>query len=63
VPREIKVGEFVAEELEREAAKMPPSSKAQADALRDAARLYREQGNKKKIRIWEDGEPGFPGTR
>ena len=63
MPREITVGEFTAEELEREAAAMPPSYKAQADVLRDAAKIYRERGSKKKIRVWEEGEPGYPGSR
>jgi hypothetical protein len=56
MPREITAGEFVAESLEGEAAKMPPSMKTQADILRDAAKIFREQGGKKKIRVWEEGE-------
>jgi hypothetical protein len=60
MPREITVGEFVAEELEREAAAMPPSYKAQADSLRNAAKVERELGSKKKIRVWEEGEPDYP---
>jgi hypothetical protein len=54
--RETTVGEFTAEELEREAAAMPPSYKAQADALRNAAKIYRERGSRKKLRIVEDGD-------
>lgn len=52
-PRETTPGEFVAESLEVEAAKMPPSMKEQADALRNAAHYYREHGGKRKIRVWE----------
>ena len=52
--REMTVGEFTAEELEREAAAMPDSYKAQADTLRAAAKIYRERGSKKKLRIIEE---------
>ncbi len=55
MPREITVGEFVAQELERGAAGMPASYKARADSLRDAAKVQREFGSKRKIRVWEEG--------
>jgi hypothetical protein len=35
---------------------MPPSYKAKADLLREAAKSFRESGSKKKIRVWEEGE-------
>ena len=39
MPREMTAGEFVAEELEREAAAMPATYKAQADILRELRRI------------------------
>jgi hypothetical protein len=54
--REVTAGEFTAESLETEAAKMPPSKKAEADILRSAAKIYREIVGKRKIRVWEEGE-------
>jgi hypothetical protein len=46
MPREITAGEFTAESLEKEAASLPASMKAQADILRNAANIYREHGSK-----------------
>lgn len=63
MPREMTAGEFVAEELEREAAAMPQSYKERADILRNAAKNEREFGSKRKIRVWEVGEPGYPGGK
>jgi len=59
MPREITVGEFTAESLEAEAAKMPDSKKADKEALFKAAKIFREIGGKKKIRVWEEGEKDF----
>jgi hypothetical protein len=56
MPGELTVGEFTAESLESEAAKMPASKKAEADTLRNAAKIFREVGSTKKIRVWEEGE-------
>jgi hypothetical protein len=56
MPRDTTAGEFVAESLEEEAAKMPPSMKERADLLRDAAKLYRELGGKRNVRVWEEDE-------
>ena len=53
-PRDTTAGEFTAELLEEEANQMPPSMKTQADILRDAAKIYRERGSKRKIRVWEE---------
>jgi hypothetical protein len=55
-PRLVRVVDFVAESLEAEAAKMPPSYKVQADSLRAAAKLYRELDNPKQVRVWEVSE-------
>jgi len=56
MPRDITAGEFTAESLEQEAAKMPASKKAEADTLRNAAKIYRELGSKRRIRVWEEEE-------
>jgi hypothetical protein len=56
MPRETTVGEFVAEELEREADAMPAGYKTQADSLRDAAKIYREFASKRKVRVSEESE-------
>lgn len=52
--RLVTVGEYIAEELEAEANRMPPSYKDQADALRKSAVFMRQQGCKKLVRVWED---------
>lgn len=51
--RRITVGEFVAEELEAEASRMPPSYKDQADILRRSAAFMRREGSKKLVRVLE----------
>jgi hypothetical protein len=56
VPRELTVGEFTAEALEQEAAGMPDSRKEQAQILRNMAKLMRENGSKKMIRVWNEDE-------
>jgi hypothetical protein len=53
-PRLISVGDFVAESLETEANKLPPSKKEQAEIWRTAAKSQRELGSKKMIRVWEE---------
>jgi hypothetical protein len=53
-PRLVRVVDYVAESLEEEAAKMPPSYKASADALLAAAKVYRQSNNPKMIRLWEE---------
>jgi hypothetical protein len=56
MPREITVGEFTAEALEQEAAGMPDSRKEEAQILRNMAKLMRENGSKKRIRVWNEDE-------
>jgi len=51
----VTLNDFVASSLEAEADKMPTSMKDKADALRNAAMIYREHGSKQKIRVWEEG--------
>lgn len=46
-------GEYVAEMLEAEAAKMPRSYKTQADILRKQAQLMRHRPGPKRVRVWE----------
>jgi hypothetical protein len=52
--RRITVGELVAEELEAEANRMPPTYKDQADGLRRSAAFMRRGGSKKVVRVWEE---------
>lgn len=56
--RHITVGEFVAELIEPEAKRMPPSYKDEADSLRRIAKFHREIGSSKTIivREWERSE-------
>jgi hypothetical protein len=54
--REVTRADFIAELFEEEAAKMPASYKQQADTLLDAAKIYREFGSKRTIRVWEQHE-------
>jgi hypothetical protein len=56
MPRELTVGEFTAEALEQEAAGMPDSRKEEAQILRNMAKLMRENGSKKIVRVWEQDE-------
>ncbi|MGH9435192.1 MAG: hypothetical protein ACRD06_04245 [Terriglobia bacterium] len=53
------VGEYVAEELEAEADRMPPSYKDQADLLRGSAAFMRQRGSRKLVRILEDTPQGM----
>lgn len=52
----VTVGALVAEGLEAEANKMPPSYKEQADILRAQAQWYREN-ERKLVRIWREVPP------
>lgn len=71
VGRVVRVDDFVAEALEADAARMPGSMKMQADSFRQTAKRFRESGNPKLMRVWEDvptsGKPDFikpdPGYR
>lgn len=53
-PRVIRVADFVAESLEAEANKLPPSRKDQADSLRKQAAIMRESADTKTVKIWEE---------
>jgi hypothetical protein len=50
------VGDFIAETLESEANRMPPSYKADADVLREQARLLRQRDSN-LIRVWREVLP------
>jgi len=47
--REVRVADFIAEMLEAEANGMPPSYKAQADALREQARIERKRAESSRL--------------
>jgi hypothetical protein len=51
--RTMTVGDFIAEELEPEAAKMPAARKDQADSLRKAAQHERVHGASRSILVWD----------
>jgi len=53
-PRVIPANVFVAESLEEEANRLPPSQSAKAKTLRDAAAVYRSLSTTKKVRVWEE---------
>lgn len=53
-PRVVKVCDFVAESLEAEADRMPPSNKEQADSLRKSAETMRSVGSQRLVRVWEE---------
>jgi hypothetical protein len=53
-PRLVRVADFVAEELEREANGMPPSYKEQADSPRRQAAVLRASDNPRMVRVWEE---------
>jgi hypothetical protein len=55
-PRVIPANHFIADSLEEEANRLPPSAKANADAYREAARLYRALRTSKLVRVWEEKE-------
>ena len=54
--RVIPANHFVADSLEEEANRLPPSEKAKADTLREAAMLYRTLRSSKLVRVWEGKE-------
>jgi hypothetical protein len=58
-PRLVRVVDFTAECLEAEADRMPPSRKAEADSLREMAKILRASDNPKMVRVSEEHpEPG-----
>jgi len=66
-PRFVRVDDFVAESLEAEANRLPPSERTRADILREQARIFRTSGNPRMVRVWEEppqkqGPEDFPET-
>jgi hypothetical protein len=53
--RQIRVVEYTAEWLEKEADEMPPSDRAQADELREQARKYRGLPDRTVVNVHEPG--------
>ena len=51
--RLVRVVDFVAETLEEEASRMPPSYKSGADSLRNMAAIFRKMENPRTVRVWE----------
>jgi hypothetical protein len=49
----VRVVDFVAETLEEEASRIPPSCKSRADSLRNMAAIFRKMNNPKMVRVWE----------
>jgi hypothetical protein len=52
--RSIRVSDFVAEILEAEADRIPPSCKDRAVILRAQAKLFRGDDRKEVISIWQE---------
>jgi hypothetical protein len=55
-PREMKASEFVAESIEEEAYRLPPSEKAKADILLNYARIIRQRPDSRMVRVWEQAD-------
>jgi hypothetical protein len=55
-PRVIPANHFVAESLEEEADRLPPSESAKAKYLRDTAATFRTLRTTKMVRVWEEKE-------
>ena len=51
--RLVRVVDFVAETLEEEARRIPPSYKSRADSLRNMAAIFRKMNNPRIVRVWE----------
>lgn len=56
-PRLVRVNDFVADNLEAEADKMPPWTAFQAGIWRDVAKDLRASESTKMVRVWEEPEP------
>jgi isocitrate/isopropylmalate dehydrogenase len=54
--RVVPANEFIAESLEEEATKLPPSEAAKARILRQSANLYRTLPSKNLVQVWEEKE-------
>jgi hypothetical protein len=53
-PREIRAVDFVAELLDEEANKMPPSYKERSESWHKMADAMRQSSNPRTIRVWEE---------
>ena len=53
--RLVRVVEFVAEGLEEEANRLPPSRKSEADSFRRMAEILRSSDNPRLVRVSEEG--------
>jgi hypothetical protein len=60
--RTIRIDDWIAESLENEANRIPPSHKEQADSLRRQAQIYRGSANPKTIQVWVELPPTFQTT-
>ncbi len=54
--RTIPANDFVAESLEEEAGRLPPSQAEQAKILRKTAEIYRNLPSKNLVRIWVEAD-------
>lgn len=57
--RVVRVDDYVAETLERDADRMPPSYAEQAAILREQARVFRSSSSTNVVRLWEEKTVGF----
>jgi hypothetical protein len=55
------VDDWVAEQMENEANRMPPSYKQQADILRRQARIYRESSSTETVEFLQEIPAEFQG--
>jgi hypothetical protein len=54
--RTIPANDFIAESLEEEANRLPPSREEQAKMLRKSAEIYRSLPSRNSVRIWVEAE-------
>jgi hypothetical protein len=55
-PRLVRVVDFVAESLEKEASFIPDGDKDRRDAILNMAKVMRASTNPKMVRVWEETE-------
>lgn len=60
--RELRLVDLVAESLEEEAARMPPSMRDQAEVLRKSAKRMRQSDNPRMVRIHEISPSSYEDT-
>jgi hypothetical protein len=53
-PRLVRADDFIAEKLEKEASKLPPSEKDKAAGIRAMAEHFRKSSSTAMLRIWEE---------